>query len=155
MIERDREIRVVRNDGAGRREAADRVAVEEPLEIRIEGKALGVTMRTPGDDEELAAGLLLAEGVIAVPGDIGSIAVCRNPENPDLRNVVDIFLRPGLEPDWARLKRSLLTSSSCGLCGKASIESLMTRAEPLPRDGWSTSAASLAAMAGGLGSRQT
>jgi len=110
----------------------DLVAVEEPLEIRIDGRPLGVTMRTPGHDEELAAGLLLAEGVIAGSEDIGSIAVCRNPRNLEERNVVTVYLREGLTPDWERLRRSLLTNSSCGLCGKASIESLATRAKPLP-----------------------
>src|SRR5262249_26343966 len=124
--------RRVRGRGGGAR--TDFVAVEEPLEIRIDGRPLGVTMRTPGHDEELAAGLLLAEGVIARPEDIGSIAVCRNPENLDERNVVTGYLRGGLAPGWERLRRSMLTSPSCGPCGKASIESLPTRARP-PENG--------------------
>lgn len=133
---------------------SDLVAVEEPLEIRIDGRPLGVTMRTPGHDEELAAGLLLAEGVIARPQDIGSIAVCRNPENLDERNVVTVYLREGLTPDWEGLRRSLLTSSSCGLCGKASIESLRTRAAPLAPGRARIEPAILSAMPARLRGRQ-
>jgi FdhD protein len=133
---------------------SDLVAVEEPLEIRIDGRALGVTMRTPGHDEELAAGLLLAEGVITRPQDIGSIAVCRHPENLEERNVVTVYLREGLTPDWERLRRSLLTNSSCGLCGKASIESLTTRARPLPAGRARIEAGTLIALPARLRGRQ-
>jgi len=111
-------------------------------------------MRTPGHDEELAAGLLLAEGVVAGPEDIGSIAVCRNPENLEERNIVTVYLRDGLKPDWDRLRRSLLTSSSCGLCGKASIESLTTRAAPLPAGGARIEADVLSSLPGRLRGRQ-
>lgn len=143
--------------GKGRRTAGadyDLVAVEEPLEVRIDGRPLGITMRTPGHDEELAAGLLLAEGVIESPGDIGSIAVCRNPENLEERNVVTVYLRDGLTPDWDRLRRSLLTTSSCGLCGKASIESLQTRAAPIPPGRVRLEAATLSRLPARLRERQ-
>ena len=139
-----------RGSGRGRGAPTDFVAVEEPLEIRIDGRPLGVTMRTPGHDEELAAGLLVAEGVIARPEDIGTIAVCRNPENLDERNVVTVYLRDGLAPDWDRLRRSMLTSSSCGLCGKASIESLQTHAKPLANGRVRIDAATLSALPGRL-----
>src|SRR5262245_25372229 len=145
----DRRVRSARADAR-----SDLVAVEEPLEIRIDGTPLGVTMRTPGHDEALAAGLLLAEGVGAGPEDIGSIAVCRNPENLEERNIVTVYLRDGLKPDWDRLRRSLLTSSSCGLCGKASIESLTTRAAPLPAGGARIEADVLSSLPGRLRGRQ-
>jgi FdhD protein len=117
-------------DGAARGDV-DLLAAEEPLEIRIAGRALGVTMRTPGHDEELAAGLLLAEGVVRSIDDIGSIVICRDPDALDLRNVVNVRLAESVRVDWERLKRTMLTNSSCGLCGKASIDALKTRAEPL------------------------
>src|SRR5262245_64981728 len=126
IMSREWRVGVVRVGGKGASSRADLVAVEEPLEIRIDGTPLGVTMRTPGHDEELAAGLLLAEGVVAGPEDIGSIAVCRNPENLEERNIVTVYLRDGLKPDWDRIRRSLITSSSCGLCGKARSESVTT-----------------------------
>jgi len=76
----------------GARRQDDSIAVEEPLEIRIGGRALGVTMRTPGNDEELAAGLLLAEGIVRSLDDIGSIIVCRDADASELRNVVNVRL---------------------------------------------------------------
>ena len=151
---RERRVPVIRSGGGEARSFEDRVAVEEPLEIRIEGRALGVTMRTPGNDEELAAGLLLAEGVIRRRADVGSIAVCGDPGNIELRNVVDVFLRPGVEPDWSRLKRTMLTTSSCGLCGKAQLDALKTRAEPIPLDGMRVLPADLVRMDGALLGRQ-
>ena len=147
---RETTVPVVRAGQAAPHRSGDRIVVEEPLEIRIEGRALGVTMRTPGHDDELAAGLLLAEGVIRGRGDVGSIAVCGNPENAELRNIVDVFLRPGIEPDWERLGRTLLTNSSCGLCGKAQLDALKTRAARIPLDGMRVAPAALARLGGRL-----
>jgi len=109
---------------------ADHVAIEEPLEIRIDDEPLAVIMRTPGNDIELAAGLLLAEEIIIDSDDIASIAHCRDGDDPDLENVVNIRLTPECFERMKqtgtdqKMKRTFLTSSSCGVCGKRSIESL-------------------------------
>ncbi len=110
-------VQVQRHPG-GLRES-DRVAVEEPLEIRIEGRPVAVTMRTPGHDEELALGFCLSEGLrpagARLPDDLAS-------------NVVEIDA-PGFDP--ARLARSFYTSSSCGVCGKGALEAVAVEAEPV------------------------
>jgi FdhD protein len=107
---------------------SDLLAVEEPLEIRLVTGAAGrrrrdavsVTMRTPGHDEELAAGFLLTEGIVTSRTQLGRVRPCRGP-GPACRNVVTVELRPDVEPDLARLERHVYTSSSCGVCGKTSI----------------------------------
>ncbi len=107
----------------------DFIAVEEPLEIRIGGKTLAIAMRTPGADVELVAGFLLSEGIIRGAGDIESISAAAN--------VVDARLRPGLDVDPDLSRRGTTMNSSCGVCGKVSIENLqMNGAAPLPRDGF-------------------
>lgn len=119
----------------------DEVAVEEPLEIRVafstpDGRAtrsLSITMRTPGDDEELAAGFLLGESIIGSRDDIAAIEAC-GPPAPDSgnRNVVRVELGREVELDLGRLQRHFYTSSSCGVCGKASLDALHAAgAEPL------------------------
>jgi FdhD protein len=108
---------VLRDDGV-----EDRVAVEEPLEIRVRGRALAVTMRTPGHDEELAAGFLHGEGLLAGP-------VLAAGPTPDFANnvvEVDAELRP-----QAR-ERRFYTTSSCGVCGKGALEEVAVHSEPLP-----------------------
>jgi FdhD protein len=120
--------------GAGH-SALDEVAVEEPLEIRVAGETLAVTMRTPGHDHELALGLLLAEGVIAGPGDVGRIAHCGRPGEPSSRNVLEVLPGPGVALDAqaaARARRGTLTTASCGVCGRTSIDDLLERCAPLP-----------------------
>src|SRR5881392_4164232 len=98
--------------GGVRETMRDELAVEEPLEIRVYGKALAVTMRTPGEDEELAAGFLAGEGLIADPGDIDSVG-----PTPDFAaNVVEVRTRNGLRRHPG--ERSFYTTSSCGVCGK-------------------------------------
>ncbi|TNF34379.1 MAG: formate dehydrogenase accessory sulfurtransferase FdhD [Deltaproteobacteria bacterium] len=106
----------------------DRVAVEEPLEIRVDGEPLAVLMRTPGDDLALTAGFLLTEGVILDRDDLRALAPCRDPANRDRGNVVLVSLAAGAELARSRLtqaQRRFFTSSSCGLCGKATIASLV------------------------------
>jgi FdhD protein len=98
----------------------DQLAVEEPLEIRVDTHPISVTMRTPGHDEELAAGFLLSEGLVRSTADV--LKVTRRGE--DEPNVVDVFLAPSVTVDFARLTRHVFASSSCGLCGKATIESV-------------------------------
>jgi FdhD protein len=114
--------------------ADDQVAIEEPLEIRIgfetaagrEEKAISVTMRTPGNDEELAVGFLFTEGILATPDDVVEVWH-RSPPVPgdaELRNVIRVDLRSGADVDLARLERHFYTSSSCGVCGKTSLDAL-------------------------------
>jgi FdhD protein len=112
----------------------DLLAVEEPLEIRaaweadgeIREKNISVTMRTPGDDFDLAAGFLFTEGLIQSADDIVSIRHWASP------NVVRVELRAGMRIDAARLDRHFYTTSSCGVCGKTSIEALRVVTSPLP-----------------------
>jgi FdhD protein len=117
-------------DPAGVSERADLLAAEEPLGIRIDGQAVSLTMRTPGDDIDLAAGFLFSEGIVAGAADISSMRVCdgercgHDHEPGDaVGNIVDIALRPGLAMRPG-LRRAFLTSSACGVCGKTSIDDL-------------------------------
>ena len=100
----------------------DSVVVEEPLEIRVEGRSIAVIMRTPGHDEELAAGFLVSEGIIRTARDVFEISVC--PSNDEGRgNVVDVLLTD-VQVDWDKLTRHVFASSSCGLCGKTAMDSV-------------------------------
>ena len=111
----------------------DSLAREEPLEIRVKGESVAVTMRTPGHDEELALGFLLSEGVIAGPSDVLEVAPCQQGEAALRGNVLNVFLAPKVVIDLAKLRRNVYASSSCGLCGKASIESVHNHFEPLTK----------------------
>lgn len=112
-------------------EAPDLLAVEEPLEIRLgfgslndrQQRAVSVTMRTPGHDEELALGFLFTEGIIHQPADVMSCRHCVQDAEKE-GNVIRVELQPNVLVDWARLERNTFTSSSCGLCGKTSIEAV-------------------------------
>jgi FdhD protein len=114
-------------DGAGQ----DLAAVEEPLEVRLHGRSFAVIMRTPGDDRALAAGFLLSEGIVSGADDIGAVEHCRHPDHPAAHNVVDVFLlgaaASSLDATLSQ-RRNVLTSSSCGLCGRVTIESLQVQA---------------------------
>ncbi len=117
-------------------EVTDAVAVEEPLEIRIESVILGrrqtrpisITMRTPGDDEALAVGFLFGEGIIASGADVASVAHCDDGANP---NVVNVRLAEDVKVDFQKLQRNFYTTSSCGVCGKTSLEALAMKADPV------------------------
>ncbi len=119
--------------GKQRAPEADRVAAEEPLEIRIaystpSGRAtrnVAITMRTPGDDDVLAAGFLFTESIIGSADDIVSIDVC-GPPAPDsgTHNVIRVELASGVDVDLGRLQRHFYTTSSCGVCGKTSLDAL-------------------------------
>ncbi|BDV31460.1 formate dehydrogenase accessory sulfurtransferase FdhD [Microbacterium terricola] len=106
---------------------ADTLAVEEPLEIRVAGTPLAVTMRTPGHDVELAAGFLVSEGVISHGGQFRTAIHCAGPgDTGNTYNVLDVALAAGVAlPDPASA-RNFYTTSSCGLCGKASIDAVQT-----------------------------
>ncbi|HVN88961.1 MAG TPA: formate dehydrogenase accessory sulfurtransferase FdhD [Candidatus Binataceae bacterium] len=113
-------------DGAA--DACDeRLVVEEPLEIRLAGRRFTVTMRTPGHDEELITGFLLAEGLVTMRADIDEIRHVRSSKGEPEPNVFDVILRVKAEELSERLKRNFVLSSSCGVCGKTSIESLEQR----------------------------
>ena len=100
---------------------ADLLAVEEPLEIRVGGQPLAVTMRTPGHDIDLAAGFLATEGVIGSAADLTQIIMCD-------ANVADVTLAPGVTLPMERLQRNFITTSACGVCGKDSIDAIRVRA---------------------------
>src|SRR6266850_4769796 len=107
----------------------DEVVVEEPLEIRVNGESITVTMRTPGNDFDLAIGLLWTEGVIRAPDEIGTIAYCPDEDQPELKNVVNVGL-----VDVNRKVQSSRTSwstSSCGLCGKATLDAIHQVCQPI------------------------
>ena len=115
--------------------ARDAVAVEEPLEIRLHGRPFSVIMRTPGADRELAAGFLLSERVLRSADDLGTIEHCRDPQSADggtAANVVNVTL---VDPERAAAlmsaARRVTTNSSCGLCGRETIESLATDVAPI------------------------
>ncbi|CAK7279643.1 formate dehydrogenase accessory sulfurtransferase FdhD [Streptomyces sp. RM1] len=108
----------------------DTLVAEEPLEIRLNGKPLAITMRTPGDDFALAAGFLVSEGVLADASDLQNIVYCAGAtaDGSNTYNVVDVKTAPGvILPDFG-LERNVYTSSSCGLCGKASLDAVRTTA---------------------------
>jgi FdhD protein len=141
---------------AGRRavECADVVAVEEPLELRVEGRTLAIIMRTPGADRELAAGFLLSEGVIRTAKDLFDLTPCVATAGPGAGNVLDAALaRPEIF-DPAKFSRHVFTSSSCGICGKTSIDSVMQRRRPL-RDPMRVSPRTIRALPERLGREQT
>lgn len=123
-------IRVTRVGQGARRGRRDVVAVEEPMEIRVRptgapaGVPVAVTMRTPGDDFALVAGFLLTEGVLGAPEAVEEITYCRSGTGPQEYNVVEARLRPGVDLDLDRLTRNVFTSSSCGVCGKASLDAV-------------------------------
>jgi len=110
----------------------DLLAAEEPLEIRLIWKdgrkvvtrSIAVTMRTPGNDFELAAGFLHGEGILKAREDIADISYCMDEDEEQVFNIVTVTLRPGLVFDASRLERNFYTTSSCGVCGKAALESL-------------------------------
>jgi len=109
---------------------ADTLVAEEPLEIRLGGRALAITMRTPGDDFALAAGFLVSEGVVAHGGEVAGITYCAGAvdgtEGGNTYNIVDVRLAPGVPVPDITLERNVYTTSSCGLCGKASLDAVRT-----------------------------
>jgi len=130
-----RSVCLTRFDGGRAVSAADEVVCEEPLEIRLDGAALAVVMRTPGHDEELATGLLVSEGIVAGAGDLVSVRHCTVAERAEADgNVILARLRPGLAVDLAAVRRNLYASSSCGVCGKETIEKALAAAPPLDDD---------------------
>ena len=125
-------VRVLNVEDGARRRRSDRLATEEPMEIRVdepggEQRTIAVTMRTPGHDFELAAGFLLTEGLIG-PADLRGVRYCDVPREEQHYNVVTVAVGRAL-PDFAQ--RSFYTTSSCGVCGKASLEALDVQCAPV------------------------
>lgn len=104
----------------------DTLAVEEPLEVRVSGTSFSVTMRSPGDDFDLVAGFLVSEGIIWAADQLTSLRFCAGTDDNGLQtfNVIDAELAPGVAPPETDLARHVYTSSSCGICGTASIEAV-------------------------------
>ncbi|POX40183.1 sulfurtransferase FdhD [Streptomyces sp. Ru73] len=127
VTERRRVIRI--RDGAVSTRP-DTLVAEEPLEIRLGGKPLAITMRTPGDDFALAAGFLVSEGVLGSADELANIVYCAGAtdDGSNTYNVVDVQLAPGVAVPDISLERNVYTTSSCGLCGKASLDAVRTTA---------------------------
>lgn len=131
-------VRIAADDGSlTSRRRGDTLVVEEPLEIRVAGGPLAVTMRTPGNDVELAAGFLVSEGIIAHGGQLrsaihcggpgtGAIGELGDPATGNTYNVLDVALAAGVRLPDASVARNFYTTSSCGVCGKASIDQVAT-----------------------------
>lgn len=134
-------LEVVALRGGAREPRAERVVVEEPLELRLDGAPLAVTMRTPGADVELAAGFLVSEGIVSDFDVVASIAHCDANEN-----AVETRLEPGATGVRLPEARHFFASSSCGVCGKATLDALRMRARALHDDRLRVSAELLRAL---------
>jgi len=113
----------------------DLVAVEEPLEIRLAGETVAVIMRSPGDDHRLALGYLYGEGIIRGAADVSAVFHCGRVGDEGYGNTIDVAPASGARIDWARLdvsRRGGVTSSACGVCGRAAVEDLLAGITPLP-----------------------
>lgn len=146
------------------RDAADLVAVEEPLQIRLllagedprgKGTPLALTMRTPGNDVDLAAGFLFGEGVVAGRDDIVAIRRCQDPAEAERHNILKVHLRSSELPSAARLERHFAVNSACGVCGKAHLEALEVRCPTPLAPGPRLSPEVLAHLPGALRAAQT
>lgn len=132
---------IIQYQKSDRTEKSDLLAMEEPLEIRIgfgpqdgrEQKSLSVTMRTPGHDFELAIGFLFTEGILQSYSQVESIKYCADVgRQEEKENVVRVELNPEVKLDFQKLQRNFYTTSSCGVCGKSSIEAIQLQCEVLP-----------------------
>ncbi|OZM79048.1 formate dehydrogenase accessory sulfurtransferase FdhD [Pseudonocardia sp. MH-G8] len=129
-----RSVRRIGPEGSSRR--VDALAVEEPLELRVGGRALAVTMRTPGHDVELAHGFLLTEGVIGSGADVRDARYCdsQDADGRNTYNVLDVGLASGVPAPDPGVERNFYTTSSCGVCGKASLDAVRLRTRHSPAD---------------------
>ncbi|MGS2641758.1 formate dehydrogenase accessory sulfurtransferase FdhD [Streptosporangium sp. LJ11] len=123
--------RVLRLREAAAAHRVDVLAAEEPLEIRLDGRPLTITMRTPGDDFDLAAGFLVSEGVVTSAEEVTAIRYCAGAtaDGANTYNVLDVRLAAGTSPPATSLERNFYTTSSCGVCGKASLDAVRTVAK--------------------------
>jgi len=127
-----RPVSLTRFDGAAAGAARDdALAVEEPLEIRVGGRSIAVVMRTPGHDRELAAGFLVTEGIVRRREEVLDLVYCRGDGGAPEENILDVLLAAGAGVDLARLTRHVFTSSSCGVCSKATIDAVRAQFPPI------------------------
>lgn len=133
MKNHSKNIKIIKHREGQSKSTDDFVAIEEPLEIRIENKSIAIVMRTPGHDQELTAGFLLSEGAIKSLKDIFEISECINQStnNNEIGNYVDVILTNSSNFNFEHLTRHVFTSSSCGVCGKATVESVMMEFEKI------------------------
>ena len=151
-----REIHLLRVAGAARADAQDLVAVEEPMEVRVNGAPFAVIMRTPGADRELAAGFLLAEDVIRGSDELATIEYCEDAEEDARGNTLNVtVIGAAVERLSARLgeRRQVMMTASCGLCGRRTIESLRARTASV-NGGWTVSASVIRALPSALRAAQ-
>lgn len=146
----------VSNQGSIGADEQDWVAVEEPLQIRIDSEPVATIMRTPGQDRELAAGFLFSEGIIRSRHDLASMAHCGRPGEPESKNTLDVRLSPGMrfDAELYEARRQFATSSACGVCGRRSIDELLARCTPIT-ERVSFSPDTLSSLMAKLGQNQT
>ena len=118
----------------------DQLAVEEPLEIRLDGKNVAVVMRSPGNDEELAVGFLYTEAILKSHDELGRVELKQDPKNPELANVVEVTSAEGINLENRGWQRNFVSASSCGLCGKLTIESVRLHVPSVRKDALHVSA---------------
>jgi len=137
-LEPTRVVPVTRVSGGDVSRTSDVAAAEEPLDIRLHGRSFAVIMRTPGEDRALAAGFLLSERIIHSADDIGAIEHCRHPDQTKAHHVVDVYLvgdAAARVPQLLESRRQFIANSSCGVCGRSTIEELAAGIAPLPAVG--------------------
>jgi FdhD protein len=152
-----RPVTVTRVSAAGPVREVDAAAAEEPLDIRLHGRSFAVIMRTPGADRALAAGFLLSERLIRSADDIGAIEHCRHPDHREVHHVVDVFLvgdAASRVPRMLETRRALVANSSCGVCGRATIDELRQDIRPLERT-WTVEVAFVRSLTGRLRETQS
>jgi FdhD protein len=152
-----RTVDVTRVSAAGVSRVGDAAATEEPLDIRLHGRSFAVIMRTPGQDRALAAGFLLSERVIRSPDDVGAIEHCRHPDQRRAHHVMDVFLvgdAAARVPAVLEARRQVVANSSCGVCGRATIDELRHDVSPLPID-WTVDVAFVRGLPSRLRATQT
>jgi FdhD protein len=157
VMETQQHVDVTRVRNGLRSTDSDHAATEAPLEVRLNGRPFSVIMRTPGADRELTAGFLFSESVVKSAADLGSIESGANPQGEHAGNIVDVTLARQSLITLDRLmaeRRNVTTNSSCGLCGRVTIESLRIDAPPLPVS-WTVAASTLIALPDELRRAQT
>ena len=165
VIAKSIEMQVTRVSDAGTHSLVDRLAIEEPLEIRVEffageekkSKSVSITMRTPGHDEELAAGFLFTEGILRSTAEVIEIIGCGpNTGAGHSQNTVKVRLAPHASVNWPKLERHFYSTSSCGVCGKASLDALeVPGLQPIAREGFRIAAIEISALQGKVRAHQS
>ncbi len=132
-----RRVDVTRIAGHSVSRTTDIAAAEEPLDVRLHGKSFAIIMRTPGEDKALVAGFLLAERLIRSLDDVGAIEHCKHPDQTKAHHVVDVYLvgdAASRVPSMLEQRRQVIANSSCGVCGRSTIDELLGEVKPLPVD---------------------